>query len=78
MQLKDAKAYFELGVITGFDAVRDPLQPSNWLLIISGKEERSWTLETQKKEEKSFSTLDSLVNEVERITGRVSSLKIKP
>jgi len=32
MKIKDAKEYYELGVLTGFDAVRDPMVPG-WLLV---------------------------------------------
>lgn len=78
MQIKKAKEYFELGAITGFHAVRDPVQPGNWILSITGKEHRDWTLQTAKNETKSFSSMDSLIKEVERIAGRVSSLKITP
>lgn len=79
MNIKKAKEYFELGVLTGFDAVRDPLKPGNWMLVISGKEGRSWTLHTAlgKGKEKTFASLDTLVGEIEEITGRVSSLSIK-
>lgn len=76
MKIKQAREYFELGVITGFDAVRDPLKPGNWLLVISGKEGRSWTLNTAKNEERSFASLDTLIGDIEDITGRVSSLHI--
>lgn len=76
MKIKNAKEYYELGVLTGFDAVRDPLASSAWILSISGKDGRSWTLETAKGDVKSFSSLDTLVGEVESITGRVSSFHI--
>lgn len=76
MKIKQAKEYYELGVITGFDAVRDPLKPGNWLLAISGKEGRSWTLQTAHTGDKSFAKMDTLIGEVEDITGRVSSLHI--
>lgn len=75
MKLKEAKDYYELGVLTGFDAVRDPMT-TGWLLAISGKQGRSWTLETALGGDKSYATLDSLVTEIERITGRVSSLHV--
>lgn len=74
MKIKEARDYYELGVLTGFDAVRDPLIAGAWILSISGKEGRSWVLETAKGGFKSFSSLDTLVGEVESITGRVSAL----
>ncbi|QBC45987.1 hypothetical protein [Iodobacter fluviatilis] len=67
MKIKQAKEYFELGVIVGFYAIRDPLKVGYWLLVIEGKEERSWTLQTAKNEAKSFASLDTLVGEIEEI-----------
>lgn len=75
MNIKQAKEYFELGIIRGFESVRDPLS-TGWMLVIVGKEGRSWTLETAKGEEKVFSSLDTLMGEVEKIAGRVSSFAI--
>ena len=75
MKVKQAKEYFELGIITGLDAVRDPMG-KGWLLVVVGKEGRSWTLQTAKGESKTFSSLDTLVGEIEAITGRVSSLHV--
>lgn len=75
MKIATAKEYFELGVLTGFDAVRDPLT-TGWLLSISGKDGRCWTLQTALGVAKVYATLDSLVTEVGRITGQVSSLHI--
>lgn len=77
MILKQAKEYYELGVITGFSAVRDPLVDSQWMLVIEGKEGRSWTLQTALKVEKSYVSLDTLMGEVENIAGRVSSFSIR-
>jgi hypothetical protein len=76
MILKQAKEYFDLGVITGFSAVRDPLASAQWLLVIEGKEGRSWTLQTALKAEKSYASLDTLMGEVENIAGRVSAFSI--
>ena len=76
MKLKQAKEYFHLGVLTGFDAVRDPLSGGSWMLVVSGKEGRTWTLQTALGEDKSFSSLDTLIGQVEDITGRVSSFHI--
>lgn len=74
MKIKDAREYYELGILRGFYAVRDPLVSGSWLLCIEGENERSWTLQTAKGGVKSFSSLDTLVGEIESITGRVSSL----
>jgi hypothetical protein len=47
-----------------------------WLLSISGKQGKSWTFETALGEPRSFAKLDTLVSQVEAITGQVSSLHI--
>ena len=75
MKVKQAKEYYELGILTGFYAVRDPMT-TGWLLEVVGKQDRSWTLQTAKGEPKTFSSLDTLVGEIESITGRVSSLHV--
>lgn len=75
MKIKEAKEYYELGIVTGFDVVRDPMT-TGWLLVVLGKEGRSWTLQTAKGSEKAFSSLDTLVGEIESITGRVSLLHV--
>lgn len=76
MKIKQAKEYFEDGMITGFDAVRDSMVPGGWLLVIEGKQGRSWTFATALGEPRSFSKLDTLIGQVESITGRVDSLHI--
>jgi hypothetical protein len=76
MKIKQAKEYYEDGVITGFDAVRDPLKPGAWLLVIGGRNGKSWTFQTSIGEDRSFAKLDTLIGEIESITGRVSSLHV--
>lgn len=75
MKIKQAKEYYELGVLTGFSAVRD-IEPGHWLLCIKGKEGRSWTLKTALGKPKSFSSLDTLAGEIESIGGAISSLSV--
>ncbi len=76
MKLKEAKEHFDLGVITGFHAVRDPLESAQWLLVIEGQEERNWTLQTEANQAKSYASLETLIGEIESIAGRVSSFSI--
>lgn len=76
MKIKQAKEYFDDGMITGFCATRDPLNPAGWLLVIEGRNGKSWTFQTALGDARSFSKLDTLVSQVEAITGRVSSLTI--
>lgn len=76
MKIKQAKEYFEDGMITGFDAVRDPLTPGGWLLVVNGRNGRSWTFQTALGEDRSFSKIDTLIGQIEAITGRVSSLHV--
>jgi hypothetical protein len=75
MNIKKAVEYFELGLIRGFHTVHEPLG-AGWLLVIAGPDGRSWTLQTAKGEDKVYSSLDTLIGEVEKISGRVSSFEI--
>jgi len=77
MNLKQAKEYFDDGVIAGFTAVRDPLAVDCWNLIIIAKSGRSWTFQTALGEVRAFSKLDTLVGQVELICGDVSSVELK-
>ena len=76
MKIKQAKDYYELGVLTGFDAIKDPINEGQWLLVIVGKDGRSWTTQTSLGEPRSYAKLDTLVSDIEWISGRVSSLHV--
>jgi len=76
MKIKQAKEYYDDGMITGFDAIRDPMVPGGWLLVIVGLNGKSWTLQNALGEPRSLAKLDTLVSQVEAITGRVSSLHV--
>ena len=77
MNIKQAKEYYELGILTEFYAVRGPLTPRGWLLVVARTDERNWTLKTALGKDKVFASLDTLIGEVEEISGRVSSLTIR-
>lgn len=68
MKIKQAKDYYDLGVLTAFYAVQD-IEPGKWVLSIEGKEGRSWVLETATGKTKVFSSLDTLAGEVKEICG---------
>lgn len=76
MKIKQAKEYYELDVLTGFDAIKDPLHPGSWLLVIGGKEGRSWTAQTSLGEPKSYARLETLLSDIETIAGGVSALHV--
>lgn len=76
MKKKQAIEYFNDGMITGFDAVRDPMVSGCWLLVISGRNGKSWTYQTALGGPRSFSKIDTLIGEIEAVSGRVSSLKV--
>ena len=76
MKIKQAKEYYELEVLTGFDAIKDPINEGQWLLVICGKGGRSWTAQTALGGAKSYAKLDTLVSDIEWISGRVSSLHV--
>ena len=77
MKIKQAKEYYEMDVLTDFDAIRDPLHEGNWLLVIGGKNGRSWTAQTSLGEAKSYARLDTLVSDIEAISGRVACLNVR-
>lgn len=75
MQIKEAKDYFELGVITGFTITPRPMG-KGYYLGIQGKEGKHWVLETKLGEVKVFASLDTLVGQVRDITGNIRWLSI--
>lgn len=76
MKIKQAKEYYEMDVLTGFDAIKDPEHQGNWLLVIGGKDGRSWTAQTSLGESKSYARLETLISDIEAISGRVSALRV--
>jgi len=76
MKIKQAKEYFHDGMVTGFYAVRDPLAASCWLMVIEGHGGKSWTLQTALGEPKSFASVDTLLGQIEDISGPVSSFRV--
>jgi hypothetical protein len=76
MKIKQAKEYYELDVLTGFSAIKDPQHEGHWLLVIGGKNERSWTAQTSLGETKSYARLETLISDIETISGRVSELRV--
>jgi len=75
MEVKTAKEYFALGILTGFEAIRNPMSQT-WLLQITGKDNRVWMMHTAKGETREFASLDTLVGQIEAIAGRVTGLKV--
>lgn len=75
VNIKQAKEYFELGVITRFYVVRD-MTPNRWLICIEGQQGRSWTLSTSKGTPKSFASFDTVIHDLTEIAGRVSSFSV--
>ena len=78
MKIKQAKEYFDDGMITGFSVIRDPLSDGerSWLLVIEGEKDRFWTFQTSLGKSRSFATLDAVARQVEAIAGRFSTLRI--
>lgn len=75
MNIKQAKEYFEIGAITSFHILRDPMG-SGWLLVVETLAGKSSTLQTALNKDKVFSSLDTLHGEIESIAGRVSSFSV--
>lgn len=76
MKIKQLKEYYELGILTGFNVIKDPIQPG-WLMVIEGKDDRSWTLETALGKPKSFASLDTLAAELESVVGTLGALTMR-
>lgn len=68
MKLNQAKEYYDFDVLTGFDAVSDPIT-GGWLLVVHGKNDKSWTIQTALGQDKVYSNFDSVNSEINRITG---------
>lgn len=78
MNIKQARDYFSVGVVRGFRAVRSPMKNSrSWNLIITTVA-GDFYLDTARAGEKTFLSMDTLIGEVEKITGRVSDVVINP
>lgn len=75
MQISQAKEYFELGVVTSVVASPYPMG-KGWLLTFEGKEGKRWILETKLGKPKVFASMDTLVGQVEQITGRVRYMSL--
>lgn len=70
MDMQKARDFFEVGAIVSFGAVRNPMG-KGWLLSVKGKGMNdTWTLMTALGKPKVFSSLDTLVGQVEQITGK--------
>lgn len=71
--VNSAREYFNLGVLTNFQILRDPMA-HGWTLFIDGKSGSSWNLVTARGEMRTFKTLDAAASTIEEITGRLNSL----
>lgn len=76
MNVKQAKEYYDLGIIASFHIIHDPMS-TGWLLVIETNQVgKSFTLQTALNKDKVFSSLDTLHGEIEHIAGRVSSFHV--
>jgi len=76
MNIKKAREYFELGVIQSLEALRSPMS-SGWLIQINGREGQSWVMQTALGSDKIYASLDTLMGEIEGITGRVTGFTVR-
>lgn len=74
--IKQAREYYDLGIITNFHLVRDPLHAGGWMIHIEGKSGASWTLQTARGDVRSFATLDAAARVIEETGMRISSLAV--
>jgi hypothetical protein len=73
MKPNEAKQHYHAGELKGFRAIRDS-EPGCWLLVIEGLDGQTWTLESMLGTQRSFMSMDTLVSEVESITGHVNTI----
>jgi len=76
MNIKKAREYFELGVIQSFEVFRAPMT-TGWLIQIVGKEGQTWVIQTALGVDKIYASLDTLVGEIQNITGRVTGFNVR-
>lgn len=71
MKIDKAKDYFKIGEITKIRIDRAVLV-DGWIIVLCMRHETESILQTSLGKNKIFSSLDSVVSEVERIAGRVT------
>lgn len=79
MKIAQAKDYFDVGLITGFDIIRDPLalgRPGAWLLSLNGKGGKSWMFNTSRDEIRSFRTFEAVIQTILDIGFDVKQLSV--
>jgi len=77
MNIQSARTFFDLGVIYAFTVVRAPMSQGCWMITGTGKM-GSFTISTVLDADKCYTIMDSVINDLVRITGRVSSLAVSP
>ena len=75
MNIKEAKAFFEHGIIRQFRAEPRPMG-DGWMLVFEKNAGGDETFETALGQARVFSSLDTLVKVVRDIGAQVSSLRI--
>jgi hypothetical protein len=70
MKLSQAKDYFSLHLITGFDVLIEPMTVGSYYVSIRGTVDRQWFLQTALGKTKVYSSADSALSDIARITGR--------
>mgnify|MGYP003375598741 CR=1 FL=1 len=76
MDIKQAKEYFHLGVISKIHVLPDALDSSAWTICLEGTNDQYWILNTALGKIKSYKSLDTAADEIRSITGRISSFFI--
>ena len=76
MNIKKAREYFDLGVIQSFEVLRSPMS-SGWLIQVVGREGQTWVIQTALRSDKIYASLDTLIGEIENITGRVTGFTVR-
>jgi hypothetical protein len=77
MQIKEAAQLFHEGVVSSLQSVVNPVNQDQWLLQIATKSKRIFTISTVRHDVKSYKTLEAVISDVVRITGRLTALEFK-
>jgi len=78
MVLKEAITLFHMGAILKMEVEYYPFNIEKWALKITTQDSDQCYLSSYRDDIKGYKTLDSAIQDVERITGRVQSLEVKP
>lgn len=77
MNIKTAKDYYRDGLITCIDVLLEPMSDGCYFVSLGNRSTgRQWNLQTALGATKVYSTADSVLKDVQRITGAVHGFSV--